>query len=275
MTSVIAWLAVDSRGPAAIYLASDSRISWGNRGLSWNHGRKVFAAHRYPEIFAYCGDVLFPSLLLGQITELIDANILFMPDTPPERRADAICTVLQGSFSSYPRAVDVVGAQTSILYCNRTGIGMSASFRAFLLTCSPSTGWAANPLPLPDGSSIIHASGSGASAAQEANRLWQNKSNEVPKSRYVFGAFCDTLTSESDPRSGGAPQLVGLYRKAGGRDFGVIFRGKRYFQGIELPDQIEGSDVEWRDELFQRADVMTLNRLGGAQIHARPTGPPR
>lgn len=56
MTSLVVWTGVDSRAPASIYLASDSRLSWDN-GDTWDFGRKVFASHRYPDILGYYGEV--------------------------------------------------------------------------------------------------------------------------------------------------------------------------------------------------------------------------
>ena len=61
MTSLLAWVGVDSRHLSSIYLASDSRISWGDVA-NWDFGRKLFASTKYPEIIGYVGDVLFPSL---------------------------------------------------------------------------------------------------------------------------------------------------------------------------------------------------------------------
>ena len=75
MTSFVAWVGVDARGPASIYLASDSRISWVDPDKTfetWDYGRKLFASKKYPEIFGYFGDTLFPSQMLGQVLDLIE-----------------------------------------------------------------------------------------------------------------------------------------------------------------------------------------------------------
>ena len=50
MTSFIAWLGVDSRGPTSMYFASDSRISWDKVPGVWDCGQKVFAANAGAEI---------------------------------------------------------------------------------------------------------------------------------------------------------------------------------------------------------------------------------
>ncbi len=100
MTSLVAWIAVDSRSPASIYLVSDSRISWGSQ--TWDYGRKLFASRNYPEILGYYGDVLFPSQVLGRLIDLIDLNLLFNADDLPSHKWEKILSVIQKSFKGYP-----------------------------------------------------------------------------------------------------------------------------------------------------------------------------
>ena len=95
MTSLISWIGVDSRAPSSIYLASDSRITWGNKG-TWDNARKVFGSTNYPELLGYCGDVLFPSQALGQLIDLIDLGLFDDNDTP-EDKWSAIVDILQKS----------------------------------------------------------------------------------------------------------------------------------------------------------------------------------
>ena len=45
-----------------IYLASDSRITWGSANRRWDAGRKLFTSDKSSHAFGYCGDVVFPSL---------------------------------------------------------------------------------------------------------------------------------------------------------------------------------------------------------------------
>ncbi|MGH7752442.1 MAG: hypothetical protein ACREN5_06470, partial [Gemmatimonadales bacterium] len=89
-------------------------------------------------------------------------------------------------------------------------------------------------------------------------------------SRTVFGALCDSIASGSDPASGGAPQLAGLYRVGSGQTFGVITAGKRYLLGLCVDDSPALGGVEWRNELFERCDWETGTRLPEAQRHYRP-----
>src|SRR5580698_11148888 len=84
MTLVLSWFARDSRKVSAAYIASDSRISWdlrtSVRGLQlapsiWDSGRKLFVFRKYPDIVAYCGDVLFPTQLVTQAIDIFDMRV--------------------------------------------------------------------------------------------------------------------------------------------------------------------------------------------------------
>ena len=57
MTTLISWVGIDQRRPTSLYLASDSRISWGSQHHRWDVGRKLFSCKVSADIFGYCGDV--------------------------------------------------------------------------------------------------------------------------------------------------------------------------------------------------------------------------
>ena len=77
MTMIVGWVAVDQRSPASVYIASDSRFTWGEQSsFEFDYGRKVFACKNSADIFVYCGDVLFPSIALGRVVEMADNGLL-------------------------------------------------------------------------------------------------------------------------------------------------------------------------------------------------------
>lgn len=96
-------------------------------------------------------------------------------------------------------------------------------------------------------------------------------------SRWHWQVFCDHINDPKDDYTGGAPQLVGLYEKWNGINFGIYFNSIPYIDGKRIgatglcliPD-----GMKWHDELFQR-----INKYGelvdGAQRHARITSEPR
>jgi hypothetical protein len=76
-------------------------------------------------------------------------------------------------------------------------------------------------------------------------------------------------STSSDPLTGGAPQLSGLFRDGSPKFFGLVYEGRRYFQGLPLAENIRFDGVEWRDELFRRVDGKSMQLKVGAQQHGR------
>jgi len=267
MTSLASWIGIDSRGPSSIYIVSDSRISWGDNAI-WNCGRKVFASRTTPEIFGYCGDVLFPSMFLGQIVDAISAG-QFRDIVDPYVRAEKLLRYAQCGREGFP----VISKQDSfsILYCSRTGMGMDTHFRAFLIgysSCDDS--WSLDEQEIPQKSGKIIVLGTGSRAVNDWDQRWSG-SSQGGTSRAFFSAFCDSLASGSDSRTGGAPQLVGIRRTLPAEHYGVIWDGHRYLLGLRITDEDTCHGVtEWRNALFERCDFSTMAAMSSAQRHARP-----
>ncbi len=266
MTTLISWIGIDQRGPASLYLASDSRISWGSQDHRWDVGRKLFTCRGSADIFGYCGDVLFPSLVLGQFTEAIDRNLVFAPNDNAESRHASLVSMLKLSFQNRHNAPDY---DFEILHAARENEGMGAVFRIWRLTHRASSRpWTDDEIPLSHShSGLVAVLGSGSSSVAEFDR----KISQTPQgrtSRAVFWAFCDALKSKQDPLSGGAPQLSGLYRKGAAKVFGLLYSGQRYFQGLPLEHGMFDK-IEWRDELFQRISAENLSVAERAKLHGR------
>ena len=83
--------------PAA-KLASDNRITWGSELKRWDAGRKLFACKATADIFGYVGEVLFPSLVLGQITAVADDHLVFRAEDGAETRHVAVVRTVKTSF---------------------------------------------------------------------------------------------------------------------------------------------------------------------------------
>lgn len=267
MTSLIAWVGVDSRGPASIYLASDSRVSW-ERGETWDYGRKVFGSYRHPDILGYFGDVLFTSQVLSQVINLIDADSLFEADSTAESKFEAISSIVKQAYSKYPQKMR---RPFSVVHCSRRGNGMSATFALFELSWDVTQGWYTKIKPVPQKSDIAAIYGSGEASIRESVQRWK-QSEAGGTSRSIFSAFCDSLKSGSDPATGGAAQLVGIYRQGLARSFGIIFGKSRYLHGLCVDGSQYLGGVEWFNELFERCDWETAERLKNAQPQPRPRG---
>lgn len=265
MTTLVSWLGVDERGPASLYFASDSRITW-NGTFYWDHARKLFACRNYPTLLAYCGDVLFPIQVLSQIVEMIDSKIIDYTSLEPDTYIQRIADVLEHSLASYPKNLS---PNFQILCASRYGEGLTSSFDIRTINfqdCIPKT---QECIPSSQKSSVLGRFGSGSSVFGKYHAIWQ-KSDAVGTSRSVFSSLCDALRSSEDPLSGGPPQIVGLYRKGPSRTFGVIWNSKRFFYGTECRDWTSSSSLAWYNELFEVCDPETLNRKPNAQAQPRP-----
>jgi len=267
MTSMVAWIGVDSHGPASVYLASDSRISW-SATSTWDYGRKLFASRRCPDILGYVGDVLFPSQVLGQIVEHTDAALLFYPDTPSVEKFKKICEVIRECFERYPRQNKKA---FTVVFATRESSRLSSRFRVASLRCDPAKAWQTQWHDLPERSGLIRSLGSGRESVEKWYHRWLNTAHKRT-SRSVFSAFCDSLHSGEDRRSGGPPQLVGIYRIGPARTFGTIYHGQRFLFGLPAKDLADPETIEWRNSLFERCDPQSLERLDDAQKHRAPHG---
>lgn len=139
MTLLASWIGIDTHGPTSAYIVADSRISWEYKKY-FDYGKKVFASNRFPEIFGYAGDVLFPSIALSQILEMIDSNLLFDNAASCTEKNKIIFEKLYYAFSKYPEACGDNPIQ--ILHISRdTIVDGYPAFHQYLLTWSKEKGW--------------------------------------------------------------------------------------------------------------------------------------
>jgi hypothetical protein len=268
VTTLAAWVSVDSRRPSACYLVSDSRISWPT-GSGWDFGQKLFVSSRFPDIFGYCGDVQFPTLALRQIVDRVDQGLLLSAGALAAERNRRIVEELRVAYHWYPAH----GSKPStIVHFARDAEGNRANFSLWRLDWSKSSPIQSTQLELPTSSVFGVTLGSGWKVLIDRNEEW--KKGQGRTARGVFSSFCDAISSGEDPRSGGPPQLVGLYPHGAGRLFGLIINGHRYLAGAAVPNDANVDQFEWRNNLFERMDPRTLRRLEGAQPQPRPAIPP-
>ncbi len=273
MTSFVAWLGVDSRGPTSIYFASDSRLSWGNDPRTWDSGRKLFACHSSPEMFGFTGYLLLPQSILTRVSDLIDRGLLpQLEDVSPIQRVEELAEItrLEVAAHRFPFADNF-----SLFYAARSGEGMSPKsvFHLYEVHCdAPTRTVRVFSIDMPHASSILLTHGTGKVAINEWTERWQ-RSDQGGTSRAVFSAFCDALRSGKDPGSGGEPQLVGLYRQDPAKMFGVVSSRGASVQGMLGLTFRSSVQLEWRDELFQRVHA-NGSLVKSAQLHASVKFPP-
>lgn len=146
---------------------------------------------------------------------------------------------------------------------------MDSVFELAVMTFEAKTGtWDLREVEMPQASARLHIAGSGAHEVRNTERFWQ-ESNESGTSRAVYSAFTEALSKGSDSQSGGAPQLVGLYRVGPAIRFGTLYKGKRYIAGARVTQKdARGTNIYWFNELFERADGVRAKRLPKAQRHS-------
>lgn len=263
MTTLICWVGVDSHGPTSIYIASDSRISWGDE--RWNLGRKLYASKNSANILGFSGKISLPSQVLGQVIELIDNGVMFSETDTFEVKLEKIRSFVEHSYNSLPKNVS---GNFTIIYASRTKVKMDSTFHVATIRGNAYKFVKSEVLALPSSSDVIHRSGSGRSVFKKNYEEWVGDPREkkIRTSRAVFSSLCESISSGKDPFTGGAPQLVGLYRSGGnGQSFGVIHRQQRFLYGALVENGHNLNQVEWRNELFEICCGEQMTIKGRAQ----------
>lgn len=273
MTTLLSWVSYSDTGeashlPRAVYLASDSRITWGSADHRWEAGRKVFVAAKEPHLFGYCGDVVLPALILGQIVSAIDAGILYEMNASADDRHDA---VLQAVSRGVASAVATPTIDFSIHHLLRERVWPDTCFRAWSIafrakdrTC------VSTECKIPSATDVIGSYGSGRRAAKEHHIQWQ-ASEAQGRSRAIFSGFCDAISSGDDPLSGGPPQIAALYTKGAPVQIGVQIADHRYFNGLEVGITPNLKNVEWRNDLGQEINPIYGEVSERARRFLRPS----
>ena len=268
MTSLAVELSIDSRGPCALYIVTDSRITWGNNSNYWDAGQKAFASNASADIFGFCGDAFFPPYTLSQIISLINSGVLFAACASAEHRHDKVITVFKSAIEA---GRDMPINNFSIIHGSRESEFMSSRFNVWVTQYfSDSQTWKEEEISITTANSyLVHVDGSGGKILEKFKKNWDKTSAEGT-SRAALWAFCDALESKEDKFSGGSPQLVGIWRKGVARQFGFIWRGKRYLGGVEVPFGSKFDSVQWFNRQFERMDGQKNKRLSDAKKQPKP-----
>jgi hypothetical protein len=196
----------------------------------------------------------------------MDNGIICVQIEKPSERFKKISDLIKKSFDELP-----CHAQNSftVVYCSRLNEGMATAFELHTLNWTSKDGWITSQYQMPSQSDLVLSLGSGRNSINDSNLRWQE--TEVKgTSRSVFSAFCDSLKSQLDPFTGGAPQLVGIYRKGSAKNFGIIFNDQRYLFGLPVDENENLKSVEWRNCLFEISNPETKQRQINAQPQPRP-----
>lgn len=210
MTSLAVTLSVDPRGPCALYIISDSRITWDSSEYRWDAGRKTFASARTADVFGYCGEAFFPTAMLGQVLDQVNSGLL-LPEGVGAAERHAI--VIEAFKAGMALRKWVKLKAFAIFHGARDGEFTKSQFHLWESKYSMKDGWLDKKMDLNASRSYLaHLDGSGKKVIEIRREVWVN-TNAAGTSRAAIWAFCDSLRSGKDKYSGGAPQLVGIWRK--------------------------------------------------------------
>ena len=162
MTMLASWIGIDTHGITSAYLLADSRFSWrlGSRYKHFDYGKKVFSSKKYPEIMGYSGDVLFPTVVISQIIEMIDSGLLFEVTTDCDTKKELIINILRHELEQYPE--ECISNLIQIIYITRDTIFCGyPNFYVYLFTWHKNGEWEINKIELPEKSGLICILGSG------------------------------------------------------------------------------------------------------------------
>lgn len=270
MTTLAAKVSVDARGASGLYILSDSRITWiSPHKAYWDAGQKVFCSRISADIFGFCGDALFPPCALRQVVDIVHSGVLFSEKDDAEYRHCQVFSVFRSIIKS---GHHLPIGDFSIIHGARDGELMSSRFRLWIVCFhSKSATWKQEEIDFHTSHShLCFIGGSGQKIVRKYEKQW-NDTLAKNTSRAAFGSVCDALFSEEDENSMGPPQLVGLWRKGVAQQFGIIWCGKRYFSGVQVPDGSRFCNVHWFNQRFERMDGERIKLLPGAQRQPKPS----
>ena len=270
MTLLVAWAGLDckpkKKAIASVYFASDSRYTW-TTGKINDFGQKVFGCINSPEIFALCGDVCFPKMIIQKSIRLIDDNRFFEETETADSKAQKLDTLMREELAAYDK--ERIVQDFHVFFGTRT----KEEFHMFKYDYGKANHQLSmSEVPLPTAySNIVLCEGTGKDDFWNHWQYYNEKNINHRTSRAVYQCMYETLSMTEERTVGRIPQLVGLYRKGNGRFFGIVNDGKRYYFGTngirEISDK-EISDllqVEWRNHCFEITDPYTMELKEGAQ----------
>lgn len=275
MTSLSVWASVDTHGVSAIYLTSDSRISWGNSSVEhWDFATKLFYCRNSADIFGYSGSSLAIVKILSQITAISDTNGLFTNASSANEKINIFSDLIKNNLKSFPSS-QLGGHISTIIHCSQTmhkrpnPLEFAIRSITFESKDIKNNSWIQEDHIIPNSSDLIGAWGSGAKNIKNTFEIWK-KSDSGGTSRAVFSSIVDAISNTQDPFTGGAPQLLGMYRYHLPKMFGIIYKDKLYVNGLEITPQKWLANIEWRNENFEICDWETRKRKPKAQHQPRP-----
>lgn len=269
MTLLLAWAAFDDGkdDPAAIYVVTDSRITWGNKS-TWDCAQKVFCATHSKEIFGYCGDVMCVTQTLSQIVQLANLGA-FNSSWNTREKAHLYASLIRDALITYPK--EQIVSNSSLIYVQR----LNKTYDVYEIKIPKNLDISVEKISLTKslpGSKIAERTdrivrGSGASTFKE--KL------ESDTTYQAFHRFCECIDDEGLSDVGGVPQAVTIRRNGDCLILGINTNGKNRALGLSVnfPEQFPGIK-EWKNENFERWNANENKLIPGAKRQPKANSTP-
>ncbi|HEP8974296.1 TPA: hypothetical protein VDU83_006725 [Pseudomonas aeruginosa] len=207
-------------------------------------------------------------VLLRRTASRIGIAYLFERTDSAPARMEKVRQVIGMAWDTYP---DSQKDKTQIVHVSRSeeGVGCKFFYQEHILDPLALGILSSAMATAPSGeiSKPLLFGGTGGGSVENSIESWNRRYKSRHTSRAMFAAFCESILSDEDPHSGGAPQLVGLYRIGAGRSFGVIWNNARYFDGQKTLSKASKDNVAWRNDTFEVVDQSKKKRLPGTSRH--------
>lgn len=251
MTSLLAWIAYDSRRPTALYIASDSRQTF-DGGSFVDNCTKVYVAvadQNQSEVFGFCGDVDFSQQALRAVCRAIEMKSIPLSSCgSAERRANWIHYHINDQLKNFHRPLNW---PTTILHASRDSWGSCAKFYLH----SYSGGKGATIIKKKRESltrrDLYVRNGTGSDYI--FTRLVEVRAKAGDFSRAYLAAFFRSFKGNHvDKDSGGPVQLAGVATVGDARHYGVVSEKGPFYRGVKAAKNL--SNVQWFDTKMQRVN---------------------
>jgi hypothetical protein len=264
MTLLVAWTGIDSRSPASVYIATDSRVSWGKED-HFDNSNKTFALRQFPAILGYCGDSLSSQMLISQAIAVIEA-IPEYKRTKLEDLVDIFIRLIVRNYKQYPAKL-TTGSFTVVI-CGKSTISSAGDFECFRIDSNfNKTTKTKLSFPSVSGPIVVAGSGKNEFESQYEKRQVTDNPNKST-SRDVFHSFYQTISQSKNYSVGPIPQIVSVIRKpnTGGTHCGVVVEEKRYISGQLIDRDIAPLGLQWFNDNFEITNPHTKQREFDAQV---------